>query len=303
VKLRNYRLYFLIILFLYVLIQLTWWGVQLERNYRQIYSNDEVYFYKLNMIIGEGLVFCILLFLGFRFIHKTIKKDMQTARTENTFLLSVTHELKTPLASLRLMLDTLLKRKTEYETQVRMIKDAQSALNKLHQQIDNILLTTRTNGTGINLWNSMIDLVQIAQTTKKRYTQWYPEHNWVLETDDEVKFPFDPELMGALLSNLMDNAAKYSPPQSQILISLHITNEIVISVMDEGDGFHELDKNKVMKAFYRGLQKNTQKPGTGLGLYLVQNIVKLYNGSIAIKNNEPKGSIIEIHLPYYGNSK
>lgn len=84
-KLRKYRLYFLIILFLYVILQLTWWGIQLERNYRLIYRESDVYFYKLSMIIGEGLVFCILLFLGFRFIHKTIKTDMQLARQRTHF--------------------------------------------------------------------------------------------------------------------------------------------------------------------------------------------------------------------------
>lgn len=302
-KLRKYRLYFLIILFLYVLLQLTWWGVQLERNYRLIYANDDTYFYKLSMIVGEGMVFCTLLFLGFRFIHKTIKTDIQRAKTENTFLLSVTHELKTPLASVRLMLDTLLKRKTDANTQEQMIKNAQNALNKLHQQIENILLTTRTNGVGINLWDSIIELDSIAESNLRKYQQWYPEHLWKLEKEGKLQFPFDPELMGAILSNLMDNAAKYSSPGSKITIGLYDKNEIILTVKDEGIGFHQQDMGQVLKAFYRGTSSSNQQPGTGLGLYLVQNIVKIYNGSIHIQNNEPKGSIIEIRLPHHGKSK
>ncbi len=302
-KLRKYRLYFLIILFLYVILQLTWWGIQLERNYRLIYPDGEVYFYKLSMIIGEGLVFCVLLFLGFRFIHKTIKTDMQLAKTENTFLLSVTHELKTPLASIRLMLDTLLKRKTDEETQRMMINNAQNALNKLHQQIENILLATRTNGVGINLWNSNIELESIAETALKKYRQWYPTHHWNLQKQGSLVFPFDPELMSALLSNLLDNAAKYSSPGSNIIVSLKQVDEIIIEIKDEGIGFKEQEQEQVLKAFYRGTQSRGQQPGTGLGLHLVQNIIKIYNGSIAIRQNEPQGSIIEIRLPYHGKEK
>ncbi len=288
---------------MYVLLQLTWWGVQLERNYRLIYANNDTYFYKLSMIIGEGLVFCTLLFLGFRFIHKTIKTDIQRAKTESTFLLSVTHELKTPLASIRLMLDTLLKRKTDADTQVQMIKNAQNALNKLHQQIENILLTTRTNGVEINLWDSVIELDILAESKLKKYQQWYPEHHWKLEKEGQLQFPFDPELMGAVLSNLMDNAAKYSPKGSKISVGLYNNCEIKIIVKDEGIGFQQEDIGQVLKAFYRGTSSDNQQPGTGLGLYLVQNIVKIYNGSIHIHKNEPKGSIIEIRLPKHGKSK
>jgi K+-sensing histidine kinase KdpD len=255
------------------------------------------------MIIGEGFVFCILLFLGFRFIHKTIKTDMQWAKTENTFLLSVTHELKTPLASIRLMLDTLLKRKTDMETQERMIKNAQNALNKLHQQIENILLTTRTNGVGINLWNSTIHLINIAETEMRKYSQWYPDHKWILETKGELSFAFDPELMSAILSNLMDNAAKYSPTGSAITLHLIQNDNIVIQVKDEGIGFKDQERDQVLKAFYRGVNTHSQQPGTGLGLYLVQNIIKIYNGSISIDRNEPKGSVIEIRLPYHGKTQ
>ena len=288
---------------MYVILQLTWWGIQLERNYRQIYPENQVYFYKLSMVVGEGVVFCILLFLGFRFIHKTIKTDMQRAKTENTFLLSVTHELKTPLASIRLMLDTLLKRKTDSETQERMIKNAQTALNKLHQQIENILLTTRTNGVGINLWNSTIQLDDIAESELRKYRQWYPEHQWMIEKEGKLTFPFDPELMGAILSNLMDNAAKYSPTGSKITLSLSQNSNIVILIKDEGIGFKDQERDQVLKAFYRGVSSHSQQPGTGLGLYLVQNIIKIYNGSISINRNEPKGSIIEIRLPYHGKTQ
>ena len=256
------------------------------------------------MIIGEGIVFCILLFLGFRFIHKTIKTDMQWAKTENTFLLSVTHELKTPLASIRLMLDTLLKRKTDEETQERMIKNAQNALNKLHQQIENILLTTRTNGVGINLWNSMIHLDSIAESEIRKYKQWYPNHEWKLEQSGKLIFPFDQELMGAILSNLMDNAGKYSPIGSLIVLSISQNEDnIIIQVRDAGIGFKDQERHQVLKAFYRGISTQSQQPGTGLGLYLVQNIIKIYNGSISINRNEPKGSIIEIRLPYHGKAQ
>lgn len=224
---------------------------------------------------------------------------MQMARTENTLLLSVTHELKTPIASVRLMLDTLLKRNTDENTQRKMIYNAQIALNKLHKQIENILLTTRTSGTKINLWDSAINLSEAAEIELKKYKQWYPNHHWSLTISGKITLAFDQELLSSLLSNLLDNAAKYSGDGSTIELAIHNeNNQVVIKVIDEGIGFQESDPEKLVKAFYRGQQ--SKEPGTGLGLYLVNNILKIYNGTIQIQKNTPRGSVIEIKLPRHG---
>jgi signal transduction histidine kinase len=101
----------------------------------------------------------------------------------------------------------------------------------------------------------------------------------------------------------MDNAAKYSPTGSTISLYLFQNENIVIQVKDEGIGFKDQERDQVLKAFYRGINTHSQQPGTGLGLYLVQNIIKIYNGSISINRNEPIGSIIEIRLPYHGKTQ
>jgi signal transduction histidine kinase len=80
-------------------------------------------------------------------------------------------------------------------------------------------------------------------------------------------------------------------------------DEIIIQVKDEGIGFKEQEQEQVLKAFYRGSQSKGKPPGTGLGLHLVQNILKIYNGAILIRQNAPQGSIIEIRLPYHGKTQ
>jgi two-component system phosphate regulon sensor histidine kinase PhoR len=295
---RRFRQRLLHILFVYVILQLFWWGVQLYRSYKILYPNENQAFNKLGMIIGEGAVFSVLLFLGFRWINKSIKKEMESATVEKTFLLSVTHELKTPIASIRLMLDTLTRHKTEEEKQKVILSQAQGELTRLQKQIENILLTSRTATGRFENHDQLIQLSEFVDVELKKIRKWYPDHEFDIQIDAASKLQIDPELLGSVFFNLIDNACKYSPNNSKIIISSkRIEGNISIQILDEGKGVSEEESKLMTQKFYRNAQVADQINGSGLGLYLVSNIVRFYRGSISFSNRKTGGTCAEVILP------
>lgn len=295
---RKFRQRLLHILFVYVILQLFWWGVQLYRSYKILYPNENQAFNKLGMIIGEGAVFSILLFLGFRWINKSIKKEMESATVEKTFLLSVTHELKTPIASIRLMLDTLTRHKTEEEKQKIILSQAQGELTRLQKQIENILLTSRTSTGRFENHDQLIQLSEFVEMELKKIRKWYPDHEFEIQIDAACKLQIDPELLGSVFFNLIDNACKYSPNNTKIIItSRRIESNISIQILDEGKGVSEEESKLMTQKFYRNAQVADQISGSGLGLYLVNNIVRFYRGNISFSNRKTGGTCAEVILP------
>ncbi len=295
---RSFRQRLLHILFVYVILQLFWWGVQLYRSYKILYPDQNQAFNKLSMIIGEGAVFSILLFLGFRWINKSIKREMESATVEKTFLLSVTHELKTPIASIRLMLDTLTRHKTEEEKQKQILAQAQGELTRLQKQIENILLTSRTSTGRFENHDQLIPLAEFVDTELKKIRKWYPDHLFEIQIDPACKLQIDPELLGSVFFNLIDNACKYSPSPSTITVIVkRIEGSIIIHILDEGKGVSEEESQLMTQKFYRNAQVADQISGSGLGLYLVNNIVRFYRGSISFSNRQTGGTCAEVNLP------
>ena len=286
-------------LFFYVLAQLFWWGFQLIRIYQKnigISDNSE---YKIWMVIGEGSVFAFLLFLGFRLIHRSMKKDIARAQIESTFLLSVTHELKTPLTSIRLMLDTLLKRKTDENTQQQILEDAKKELLRLQNQIENILLTTRALSSAIEKRDEEMAIATLIQEPLNKIQKWFPNTPIVMHSIPEIEVLFDRELFSCLMVNLIENAIFHGDGQSPVEIEIsNKMGKLHIVIKDKGEGMPAdiLLALKKKNYQYNKIQDSKVK-GTGLGLYLVDNIIELYHGEIEFTNNSPKGTIATVIIP------
>ena len=293
----RYVLFYL--LFFYVLAQLFWWGFQLITVYQKNIAEERLLNYKIWMILGEGSVFLILLFIGFRFIYRSIKKDILSAQLESTFLLSVTHELKTPIASIRLMLDTLLLRKTEELQQKQMIKDAQHELLRLQNQIENILLTTRTQSNSFEKKDEESLLKDLIAEPIVKIKKWYPKAEIETFATENQRVFFDPELFSALVVNVIENGIIHGDPQKPIQAHFTVQQQaLTIEIKDEGKGIPDDIKNQITQRFFSQNNHHTgAAKGTGLGLYLAESIVKSYNGKIAFHKNSPQGTIVHIQIP------
>jgi signal transduction histidine kinase len=293
----------------YIALQLVWWG------YLQVSLNREMLAHiaeetgtdqssnfqkKVWMILGEGSVFLILLAIGFFRIRKNISGELRLARMEKTFLLSVTHELKTPIAAIKLMLETMKRGKTDPAANEKLIQDALRETQRLQTLSENILLVTRFDQPGGGFVFEQVNLSDIVKQCANRTRQSLGEKA-ILECSivEDVQVQGDEQLLSALCMNLLENAFKYGGLAGKVLLQLSVkNNQAILIVSDFGPGIPESEQHLVFEKFYRiGNEETRKHKGTGLGLYLARNIARFHNARISVRNQEPQGAIFEILIP------
>jgi signal transduction histidine kinase len=249
------------------------------------------------MISSEGAVFIGLLMIGFFQIRKTFKKEKELAARQTNFLLSVTHELKSPIASAKLQLQTLQKHELEKERKQEIIANAIKDTDRLNNLVENILLAAKIDNSTFHLHLQDTDLsAYIRDNMTQMITLFNYKQKVLLDIYPGIHLPIDRTTFPSIIINLFENAVKYSPSDSTITISLSKKEEKVkLCVINEGKSIASEDKTKIFEKFYRvGNEDTRQTKGTGLGLYIVKHIVQQHNGTILLKDNVPKGSIFEV---------
>ncbi len=257
------------------------------------------------MIIGESAVFMFLLLLGMWRIFKINQKQVALANQQQNFLLSITHELKSPIASVQLILETLEKRQLRPEQIQKLSKNGLSENQRLLKLVQDLLLAARVEGgyeysfEAINIEDLIKECVGWAENRfRGKINLQSDAPNLVLERVDY-------STLSSAIFNLLENAIKYAPDAPSIDIVLYRKQQFcVIEIKDQGPGIPKTERQKVFNKFYRLGQENTRKTkGTGLGLYIVKKVVEAHQGSIQIKENQPSGTIFLISLPLVvGNS-
>lgn len=301
-------LFILYILGIYILFQATWWAYHLIDMNAQMYKMKSIMLgvdhtpllkTKMFMIIGEGSIFLLLLGIGFWQIKRNISKELRLARMEKTFLLSVTHELKTPIAAIKLFLETLKTRKLPEDKQASIISDALKEAKRLEGLSENILLATRLDQSNQVFQDEDFDISKNIMACASRYSMLFPGRSIQLDLQENLMFYGDPQLIQAMMTNLIENAIKYSAEDTTIKIrTSRFGDQLQIEISDEGVGIPAEERQNIFNKFYRIGNENTRKSkGTGLGLYIVKNVVKLHSGSIEVNDTLPKGTTFKITLP------
>jgi signal transduction histidine kinase len=281
----------------YVVLQFCWWFYLLFDLNNQIYDlrislsdfinhgveTELLLRKKLSqkhwMILGEGLVFILLLLLGVIQTRKSFRRETRVMRQQKNFLLSVTHELKSPIAAVKLYLQTLEKRDLERPKQIELLQKAIIESNRLDQLVEKSNLSEFIR----NFINEFSDKYSIALES---------------EIENDIFLSFDSIAFRSILVNLLENAVKYSHSAPEISVKLWTkSNSIFVSVADQGIGIQDEEKLRVFEKFFRsGNEETRQSKGTGLGLYIVKYLVEHHQGSISIRSNTPKGSIFELQF-------
>jgi signal transduction histidine kinase len=249
------------------------------------------------MILGEGLVFILLLLLGIIQTRKSFRRETRVIRQQKNFLLSVTHELKSPIASVKLYLQTLEKRDLERAKQIELIQRAIAETNRLDQLVENILVVAQIDNHVLLIQKENRNLSDFLCEIIHEFN----EKNGITlksEIQNDVNFAFDQLAFRSVLVNLIENALKYSNSKPDISVKLWTsTNVIFVSIADQGIGIQDDEKLRVFEKFFRsGNEETRQTKGTGLGLYIVKYLVEHHQGSISIRSNTPKGSIFELQF-------
>ncbi len=251
------------------------------------------------MIFGEASVFVITLLAGLWFINQGYSKEVRANEQTRNFLLSITHELKSPIASIRLVLETLMKRELPKERSDQLARSALQENERLLELVENLLLSAKLE-TAYQPIFEQLDLREMIEDLLDKMTQRYPDASFsLMAADDLPPIKMDESGMVSVITNLMENGMKYSEKPAAIELSLKNEGKsAVIEIADQGHGISDKEKKRVFDKFYRiGSEETRETKGTGLGLYIVSEIVKAHGGRISVADNFPKGSIFRIVLP------
>lgn len=305
---------------IYMLLALIWWAVLLSKNNKAIYELQlsgvesvqqpfqgtmtkevihQTYQRNQKMIIGEGIVFGVLLIIGMWFIQKSYNNQVGLYRRQKNFLLSISHELKSPITSIKLIMDTLMSRQLEEDKQKELYQSVHLENLRLEHLIHNLLFATRIDKTHTYI-KEPLDIVEVVDGIVQKYALYDDSlHIEAQYTDQPMYVEGDRETLISLFGNVVENAIKYSEgiPEISVIIKGE-KDKVVIKIADKGIGIPDGEKNLIFGQFYRiGNEETRGTKGTGLGLYIANKVALAHQGQIFVRNNEPKGSIFIIHLP------
>lgn len=250
------------------------------------------------MIIAEGLFFTACLVWGLWIIRRSAAREVSLARQRRNFLLSITHELKSPIAGMRLVLETILKRDLSPEQRTPLLTNGLKDADRLQNLVESLLLAARLE----DKWRPLLEpiaieplVMEIAEGLRVRF----PEAHFKFNIPSGLP-PVQADKMGltAILQNLLENALKYSAPGSPVELTAEKTaTKFRFLVSDQGQGIPDAEKQSVFEKFYRmGNDETRQNTGTGLGLYIVSQVLKAHGGRIEVTDNFPKGTIFSIEI-------
>jgi signal transduction histidine kinase len=252
-----------------------------------------------------GVVFFALIITGLILNTIFLVREIRRSEQHDAFLNSITHELKTPIASIKLYLETLRSREVSREKQLEFYDVMLSDTDRLHETVEQVLEASRTKEKkrGLNLQQLDINdvLREAAATVQSRY-HLDDGVIRIAEPSEELRVVADPAEMQTAFVNLLDNAIKYSGDDKRISIrakSSRINNKVEVFVKDNGIGIPREDLKRVFKRFYRvtGNAVNGAK-GTGLGLFIVKSVIEKHGGRLrAESRGEGRGSTFFIQLP------
>jgi len=235
---------------------------------------------------------------GLSWIWRVMRADNYILARERNFLLAVTHELKTPIASIRLAIDTLKRLDLEGADRDEMLDVARSGTLRLERRVEDILQATRLNLPDA-LVRSPFDITEFVEDTASTFLHLNPESSVSVKFigDSGLLLHGDEEMWRLCLINLLENATKYSPSHTSVEVVLDTTTKKPsLSIIDHGPGISPDERKKVFEAFYR-LPRDKDVEGTGLGLHLVFRIVKMHGAEIHITSTAGGGATFVIDWP------
>ena len=244
---------------------------------------------------------CVLAWL----LLAALRRRMRLAQLKNDLVATVSHELKTPLASIRLLVDTLQANEGSSEASSARSREYLQLISKenarLTRLIDNFLTFSSLERGSQTLHFRSVSLTQLIDEARAVFLSHVPEAESILRCDaaSDVTLHCDKDSLVTVIVNLLENAWKYSVDDKQIKLLAGADNSsITISVSDNGIGLNATDQARVFDRFYQVDQRVARdSSGCGLGLSIVQSIVRSHGGSVTVESKLGEGSTFTIELP------
>jgi two-component system sensor histidine kinase SenX3 len=259
------------------------------------------------VLLFFGIVFFALIIAGLVVNTIFLVREVRRNEQHDSFINAVTHELKTPLASIRLHLETLQRRELPEPRKQEFYKLMLSDADRLTETVEQVLRAGRAGDKKAGRDKAHVDFAQLVrdcmdatrarhhlQAEALRYEE--PSRN-----GHSAHVLGNPEDLRTAVSNVLDNAVKYSAGNVHVRVRLDTPDEkrLVLSVQDQGVGIAPEDLKRIFKRFHRvGNRSLAHIKGTGLGLFIVKSIAKKHGGTVfAQSEGEGKGTTIVIELP------
>ncbi len=307
-------------IFIFVMAQLAWlsllglwiyWFVSNQFIFNRMpdWVSTELISRTTNLIsfIG-GLVLLVAISFAMSLIFRNLNVQINLTRLYDNFIANVTHELKSPLASIQLYLETLDQRKVPEHQQKEFITSMRHDAERLNTLINSILDIARLEQKKIayNFYVHQADdlIKELLQESGEQFK--LKKDIITLHGEASVPIVADRNALQIVLNNLVDNAIKYTDGPLKIDVKISNTaKKVIIDVSDNGIGLTAKNQKKIFQKFHRILDSNSPAiKGSGLGLYWVKEIIHIHGGKVSVYSpGQNMGTTFTMELPIYKTSK
>ncbi len=249
-----------------------------------------------------GLLLFLMLIGGLGLLLLLLVREVRLNERQSNFVSAVTHELKTPVASLKLYLDTLELRELPEGRRREFYRTMRQDIERLNATINNVLNAAMYTDRPV-VDPQPLDFAKLArrsiELTRTRHQLGAEDIRW--QGPEALLLRGDAQALETAVLNLLDNAVKYSKDRIQVEVELgsHGDGQAFLRVRDHGVGMSRAHLAFIFNRFYRiGTEVRRSRPGTGLGLFIVKSVVKSHHGTIAAESAGPDGgSVFTLTLP------
>ncbi len=256
-------------------------------------------------LLWYGLIVLLIMLLMFGLIltARIVRREVELSRLQSEFIAAVTHEFKSPITGIRLLLERIVSGRFPAPGSAAGYHEAIGRETDRLERLVNRVLETQKIQAGQRKYNlAPASIVEIAEAAVQRLRPQAEAQSIAVSLEAPAGIPELPLDRGAIsdaVENLLDNAIKYSPSGARVVVSIQIVDgQVSVAVSDEGIGIEKEDLPRVFDKFYRGRRGDRHDVrGTGLGLALVKAAAEGHGGTVTVASAPGKGSRFGLHLP------
>ncbi len=281
---------------------LSFHGLKLAMRYKDVSIEQGVRWWEMGTVSVIGFI-DLMLAAGLYLVYSNVRREVHLARLKSDFVANVSHELKTPLALVRLFAETLeLGRVPSPEKAQQYYRVINKESHRLTQLINNILDFSRIEAGRKEYRFAPTDVARVVRDVIESYRFQIEQQGFELAVNVEEDLPHvpaDEEALGQAILNLVNNAIKYSRDVKSIRIDVGWQgSHVLVAVTDRGIGIPRSEQKKIFEKFYRGEDSLVHETkGSGLGLALVRHIMEAHGGEVQLESAPGKGSTFTLVLP------
>jgi len=256
-------------------------------------------------VLTAGIVMLALVLVGLYVIFIYWKRQSRLYAEQKTFIAQITHELKSPLASIQLHLETIRLRRPPAEMMERFVDTMLADTERLNNLISNFLMAAKLEQRTRENRLSRIDLSSFVRNCVDDFRKNLQDDSPLsVEIEPEIHAEIDAEEIQMAIRNLLENAFLYSAAAPEVRVTLNRSGKsCILTVRDNGRGIDRKEMDNIFRMFYRVRLSGETIKGTGLGLYIVKSVVRRHNGKVSVASDGPgKGTVFTITLPAAGSN-